>query len=58
MGNMGSICPECKTKYYYAKLTTGESFANPPIYQEIEKEERFIKKYGMCRKCYNKLNSR
>ncbi len=51
---MSIICPECKTKYYAAKLVkAGESFDNPPLIQDFLNEEYCIKTHYMCRKCYS-----
>jgi len=45
-------CPKCK-RIYAAKLVgAGESFNNPPMIEDILREEQFIKEYGMCSKCY------
>ena len=46
-------CPICKTIYAAKLVGAHESFDDPPMIEEIIKEEQYIKLYGMCRKCYN-----
>ena len=45
-------CPECKRIYAAKLVRAGESFNNPPMVEDILREERYIKKYNMCSNCY------